>query len=88
MKYKIEKRGAHWYVLRKWWIPSLFSPRSLFMYGTGPFDERPLGFLSKEIAEAAVRKYPEGSLIIDCPGLPADPLVTREGQEALLRAPA
>lgn len=84
MKYKIEQKGERWYVLRKWWIPLPFSPRSLFMYGSGPFDEGPVGFLSREIAEAAIKKYPEGRLIVDVPFLPTDPLLTRSGQEALL----
>ena len=83
MNYEINRYGKFWYVKRKWW--DIFSwSKYLFVAGTSPFDERAVGFLSKEIAEAAIKKYPSGKLIVDFPGLPVDPLLTKEGQEKLL----
>ena len=88
MKYKIVKRDELWYVLKKWWLPLPFNPRSLFMAGTSPFDECSLGFISEEIAEAAIKKYPNGKICLDIPILNSsewgDPLLTKDGQRALL----
>lgn len=82
MRFKIVQSGPFWFVRRKWW--DLGWPP--FAYGSGPFDEREIPFFSKDIAEAAVKKYPQGKLVVDLIGLPVDGLLTREGQQALLDA--
>ena len=83
---KIKKLGKHWYVLHWWWrlsFPGL--PPSPFMRGTDAFNEVPIGFLSEEIAKAALKKYPNGEIAVELPFLPAHELLTVAGQTALVK---
>lgn len=84
MSLRIEQHGKHWYVLYPWWRRLFSFAPSPFMAGTGVFDESPVPFISRDIAVAAIEKYPNGKLCIDAPFLPPNPMLTESGQKALL----